>query len=188
MIDLFTSWVTDASFSSMPLLKRTGGTLPDRILHSEACLRQNSTWPTGMELRCPVAMAPDTTSAEAFSIGVADIIKPNSRPARSHARGITNPIRPAQGNDPKQYLISRYHLFTGTSTQPTHNLQLRSRTITNDRMLDAARSAPGNFHGHRKTLACSRVTASAHLRLSTTQSMGDCAPVRHRGSAAYRTR
>ncbi|MER8484152.1 hypothetical protein [Mesorhizobium sp. M1322] len=66
-----------------------------------------------------MAMAPGTASAEAFSIGVADIIKPNNRPAHSHALGITNPIRPAQGNDPKQSLISRYHLFMGTSTQPS---------------------------------------------------------------------
>jgi hypothetical protein len=76
-------------------------------------------WPKGMEVRCPVAMAPDTASADAFSIGVADIIKPVSRPAHNHARGITNPIRPTQGNDPKHYLIFRYHLFMGTSTQPT---------------------------------------------------------------------
>jgi hypothetical protein len=73
-------------------------------------------------------MAPGTASAEAFSIGVADIIKPINRPADNHARDITNPIRPAQGNDPKQPLILRYHLFMGTSTQPTHNLKRRSQS------------------------------------------------------------
>jgi hypothetical protein len=43
-----------------------------------------------------MAMAPGTASAEACSSGVADINKPINRPAHSHARGITNPIRPAK--------------------------------------------------------------------------------------------
>lgn len=71
-----------------------------------------------------MAMAPSTPSAEAFSIGVTDNINPVSRPAHNHARGIPSPIRPAPGNVPKHSLMSRYHLFMSTSTQPTHNLRL----------------------------------------------------------------
>ncbi|WP_287158791.1 hypothetical protein [Mesorhizobium sp.] len=118
-----------------------------------------------------MAMAPGTASAEAFSIGVADIIKPISRPAHSHARGITNPIRPAQGNDPKQSLISRYHLFMGTSTQPTHNLKLRSRTIIDDLLLGAAVNA-GELPYPLKimTFACRMTTAHlGHRRLKRGQ-------------------
>ncbi|WP_164897491.1 MULTISPECIES: hypothetical protein [unclassified Mesorhizobium] len=109
-----------------------------------------------------MAMAPCTASAEACSIGVADIIKPIRRPAHSHARGITNPIRPAKGNDPKHYLILRYHLFMSTSTQPTRGLKPRSRA-TSGLTLGAARSTLENFHSHWKvmTFACCRMAASA---------------------------
>jgi hypothetical protein len=57
--------------------------LPERILHSDACLRQNSMWPIGTEVLAPIAIVSDTASADAFPIGVAAAIKlPEFRHAR----------------------------------------------------------------------------------------------------------